>query len=424
MNAHHRTAILLLAAVIICLETYGQTSTTNGKAGPLLFLGKRVKDTTPPTIEIVEPANASPRGLKIAAEKGLVVSTSSIAVRGIARDSSGITIVNVNEREAQLTPVNGGCEFSSQVLLTIGENDIEVKATDKYGNEQTERFKVVRKVAIAEDPRSKIRRDLFKGQRWAVVVGISDYKDNEIPDLRYAHEDARAFFDLLVKPLEEGGMEVPKTNIRFLVDDQATYTNVREAFTDFLKNAMEEDIVFIYFAGHGAPDPDRPNVLYLLTHDSDMKRLNATSIRMNEVENALKDFVMAKKVTVFADACHSRGVAGGAATRALASPELVNQYLWDLAQARSSTLTFSASDRNQLSQEDKRWGGGHGVYTYHLIEGMKGKADFDKDGIVRLGELVQYVSDQVRRDTKSQQSPIPSGSYDVNMPLTVVPEKK
>lgn len=87
----------------------------------------------------------------------------------------------------------------------------------------------------------------------------------------------------------------------------------------------------------------------------------------------------------------------------------------------------------QEELEDAQWaiiqpllpmGGGHGVYTYHLIEGLKGKADFDNDGIVRLGELAQYVSDQVRRDTKSQQSPIPCGSYDVNMPLTVLPGKK
>jgi len=85
-------------------------------------------------------------------------------------------------------------------------------------------------------------------------------------------------------------------------------------------------------------------------------------------------------------------------------------------------LTFSASDVNQLSQEDKRWGGGHGVFTHYLLEGLRGKADFNQDQMVRLGELTQYVSDNVRRETRSQQSPISSGNFDINLPLTIVPE--
>jgi uncharacterized caspase-like protein len=105
----------------------------------------------------------------------------------------------------------------------------------------------------------------------------------------------------------------------------------------------------------------------------------------------------------------------------LASPQLVNEFLSDLGRSRPSTLTLSASDVDQLSQEDKKWGGGHGVFTYHLIEGFRGKADSDKDKIVRLGELIFYVNEKVRRDTKAQQSPICSGAFDVNLPLTIVP---
>jgi uncharacterized caspase-like protein len=178
--------------------------------------------------------------------------------------------------------------------------------------------------------------------------------------------------------------------------------------------------VFIYFAGHGAPDPDRPKILYLLTFDSDLNRLAATSVKMQEIQDALRDYITAKSVLVFADACHSRGVTGGATTRAFASPELVNDYLAELARARASTLTFSASDVNQLSQEDKRWGGGHGVFTHYLLEGLRGKADLNQDQMVRLGELTQYVSDNVRRETRSQQSPISSGNFDINLPLTIV----
>ena len=46
---------------------------------------------------------------------------------------------------------------------------------------------------------------------------------------------------------------------------------------------------------------------------------------------------------------------------------------------------ISAADENQLSQEDTKWGGGHGVFTWYLLEGLKGEADFDKNNQVNIG---------------------------------------
>ena len=380
------------------------------------------RDTAPPDIEVWEPVVTSTRGVKIIpSDSKFATQNSSVVVRGVAKDTSGVAVVTINGQEVRLSKGQDGFEFVGEALLVLGENDIEVRALDRFKNENRLVFKLTRNPeALAE--KRQIPTNLFKGQRWAVIVGISRYRSTDVPQLRYADRDAQEFYNTVTKPIEEGGVGVPKSNVRFLLNEQASSTNVREALTDFLKLAIEEDLVFIYFAGHGAPDPDRPKILYLLTYDSDLNRLGATSVKMQEIQDALRDYVTAKSVLVFADACHSRGVTGGATTRALASPELVNDYLAELARARASTLTFSASDVNQLSQEDKRWGGGHGVFTHYLLEGLRGKADLNQDQMVRLGELTQYVSDNVRRETRSQQSPISSGNFDINLPLTIVPE--
>jgi hypothetical protein len=381
------------------------------------------KDVTPPDIDVWEPVVTATRGVKIIPnESKFATENSSVSVRGVAKDTSGVAMVLVNGQEARLTVGAEGFEFVADALLVLGENDIEVRAIDRFKNESKLTFKVTRNPeAIVE--KKPIPANLFKGQRWAVIVGISRYSSMDIPQLRYADRDAQEFYDIMTKPIEEGGGGVPKPNVRFLLNERASSSNVRGALTDFLKLAIEDDIVFIYFAGHGAPDPDRPKVLYLLTYDSDLAKLAATSVKMQEIQDALRDYVAARTVLVFVDACHSRGVTGALATRALASPDLVNDYLAELARARASTMTFSASDVNQLSQEDKRWGGGHGVFTYYLLEALRGKADFNNDKMVRLGELTQYVSDNVRRETKAQQSPISSGNFDINLPLTVVPER-
>jgi hypothetical protein len=413
-------AIILPIAASILSATATAQVTGRSKTGSFSEPSvPAVKDQAPPEIELVEPVALTSRGLQVKKNDALVTTKySSLKFRGIARDDGGVAMVLVNNHEAMLSIAKDGTEFVGEALLALGRNEVEIKAVDRFANANTLTVPVMREQSTAlTDKGARVG----KGQRWAVVVGISDYKSTSIPDLRYADQDARAFYELLALPLEDGGVGLPKPNIRLLTNSQATSANVREALTDFLKNAIEEDMVIIYFAGHGAPDPDRPKVLYLLTYDSDLDRIAATSIKMQEVQDALRDYVAAQTVLVFADACHSRGVSGGAATRGLASPQLVNEFLSDLGRSRPSTLTLSASDVDQLSQEDKKWGGGHGVFTYHLIEGFRGKADSDKDKIVRLGELIFYVNEKVRRDTKAQQSPICSGAFDVNLPLTIVP---
>lgn len=73
---------------------------------------------------------------------------------------------------------------------------------------------------------------------------------------------------------------------------------------------------------------------------------------------------------------------------------------------------ISASGDKQLSKEGKQWGGGHGVFTHFLLKGLKGEADYNKDERVTLGELIPFLSEQVRRATRSTQSPTVAGKFD------------
>jgi hypothetical protein len=75
---------------------------------------------------------------------------------------------------------------------------------------------------------------------------------------------------------------------------------------------------------------------------------------------------------------------------------------------------------NQYSQEGPQWGGGHGVFTYHLLRGLEGAADADGDGIVTLGESLEWTRDRVRRDTRSGQIPsISQTAFDSSWPMSI-----
>jgi hypothetical protein len=145
-----------------------------------------------------------------------------------------------------------------------------------------------------------------RGEHWAVVIGISTYRDTRIPSLRYASDDARAFYDWLTSPA--GGRYAP-ARVRLLLDEKATGGNTKDALFNWLGQALEEDIVTIYFACHGSPQsPDRPDNLFLLPYDANYSNVATTGFPMWDIETALKRFIKAKRVVVIADACHSGGV--------------------------------------------------------------------------------------------------------------------
>ena len=253
-----------------------------------------------------------------------------------------------------------------------------------------------------------------KSERFAVIIGISTYRDSRIPGLRYAAADAAAFYNWIVSP--DGGRYSP-ARVKLLINEAATGKSIKEALYVWLKQALAEDVVTIYFAGHGSPEsPDAPENLYLLPYDAEYNSIASTGFPMWDIETALKRFVCAQKVVVIADACHAGGVgqAFDIATRSgrAIRPNPISVRLQNLSKIADGVAVISASDDRQLSQESREWGGGHGVFTYYLLMGLEGEADYNKDGRTTLGELIPYLSQEVRRATQNHQSPTVAGKFD------------
>lgn len=254
----------------------------------------------------------------------------------------------------------------------------------------------------------------IQGQRWAIVIGISDYRDSRIVPLRYASKDARSFYDWLVS---SSGGKYPPANVRLIINEEATGQNIKDALFNWLGKALAEDLVTIYFAGHGSSQsPDQPNNLFLLPYDTQYDNVAASGFPMWDIETAFKRFIKAKKVVVIADACHSGGVGQSfdIARRSNRSVEInpISASFQNLSQIGDGIAVISASDEKQYSQEGLTWGGGHGVFTYSLLKGLQGDADYNKDGRVTLGELIPYLSEKVRRETKNAQCPTVAGKFD------------
>jgi len=349
----------------------------------------------------------------------ILTTASKLTIRGEASDSSGVAIVYVNGLEAQPTLRPGGLGFEKDVLLTFGDNLIEIEALDPYENAGIETIRIRR---MPEDGGSAVPKEMqqLRNQVFAVVIGISDYEHQGITQLQYADDDAQSFADYLQRPIARGGRGVPRENILLLRNEEATYRQIRYALFEFSKRTVRDDIFIIFFAGHGTSDPLRRDLYYFLPYDSDPISLGSTALPQADINFALNNYVGAGKVIGFFDACHGGAVSSSLARRDSEDSVSIGRFLYETASAREGRLLFSASEVYEKSHEAKRWGGGHGVFTWYLIEGIEGAADRDADRFVKLGELVDYVSDRVQRDTENQQHPTAIGNWDRSIPISVV----
>jgi tetratricopeptide (TPR) repeat protein/uncharacterized caspase-like protein len=258
-----------------------------------------------------------------------------------------------------------------------------------------------------------------RGKLWAVVIGVSNYKNLGPKDqLEFAHRDAADFADFLRSP---NGGGFPSNQLTLLTNQTATLSAMRSALGTTLPRSVEpDDMVIIFFAGHGVVEGEGDG--YLLAHDSDPQNLYATALQISELNRIVAERLKARTVILITDACHS-GRLGWVSRGASESAALVNRYLDEVDRSGRGIFRLLASRADQLSYEDKRFGGGHGVFTWFLLEGLRGKAERDGDGFVRVGELLDYLAETVPKATQSLQHPRAAGDIDTRLPLSVLPAR-
>jgi len=371
-------------------------------------------------IVILDPAEWTGEGVRSVQQRV----DQSLRIRGLAYHPSGIISVHVNGHRAVTSTSSdtGVVEFTVFLPITSGTEEAFIVAAAREGTPVILSRSLDLLPAEALDAMAPVEQRLQGiGTRWAVIIGVSEYGDPAVPQLRFAHRDAEALRDFLVSEGAGLGGYEPERVI-LLTNEQATFRNIRTALRGFLTSATEDDQILFYFAGHGVRDPSRPDEYYLLTHDTEFDNLAGTALPMSDVEQALGN-LRYRDLILVADACHSGEIGTQVAFRDAFQYNDINDVFRERFQAsRGGEVVFTAGEGRDLSQEGERWGGGHGVFTYHLLRGLEGAADTNGDGIVELGELLEHVRDQVRRDTGGAQNPaIAGGSFDRYLPLAVVP---
>ncbi|MFM7399675.1 MAG: caspase domain-containing protein [Bacteroidota bacterium] len=236
---------------------------------------------------------------------------------------------------------------------------------------------------------------------YAVVAGVGVYPT--MPKLAYAASDALRFYDHLTSP--QGG-DVPEENIRLLLNEDASRSEILGAIREIAEVADANDVIMFYFSGHGLSGAFLPS------------DFNGTQNRLPHSTIAkIMERSQARHKICIADACFS-GIQGESygLTAKGASASLDNFYD-SFEHAEAGTAFFMSSKAMEASWEDRELR--QGVFTFFLIEGMSGLADYDDNGVVEMRELYRYVRKKVNRYTDGRQTPVLTGNYDGTMPVSV-----
>ncbi len=234
---------------------------------------------------------------------------------------------------------------------------------------------------------------------WVLIIGISDYQ--YFNSLQYADDDALSFYKFLKTNYGDKIDDSDEGNARILLNQEATGASITSAFSWLVRNAKSGDDVIIYFSGHGAQEEITSFKLgYLVGHDCfDQSYSNGGTMPMFYLQKILETLSINDVNTIFfADACHAGKKDGE-------SDNL--EHLNTVLSGEIGKITkILAAQGKELSWEDTRWGGGHGVFTYYLIQGLTGGADTDPvDQVITVRELNNFLDSKIPKDTDYQQNP-------------------
>jgi uncharacterized caspase-like protein len=203
--------------------------------------------------------------------------------------------------------------------------------------------------------------------------------------------DARLVSEYLTKV-----MGYQEENVVLLTNEKALQSDLTKYFEKWLHNNVEKDgTVFIYYSGHGAPDP-KTGGAYLVPYDGDPSFIAETGYSLKRMYDALGK-LPAKEVVVALDSCFSG--AGGRSVLAKGARPLVMNFQSNMALSRNMTVLSASSSEQISSTYDEK---GHGLFTYFMLKGIKNEDVVKSDGSIKMDDLFGYIKPQVERIARKQ----------------------
>ena len=248
-------------------------------------------------------------------------------------------------------------------------------------------------------------QELLRPRRLALLIGVDEYLDPSFPDLRYSRGDAQALAEVLSSPTGGGFEEVTV----LAGPEETTRVRILREFKLLSRRLGPEDILVVYFSGHGtlAPVNENEGALFLLPSDASAANLSGTALELSSIRSFLGELPAQRKAMIV-DACfNADGKSVVNPTVGLAAKNSIEGR----PQVRSGELgegesyLFASSLGRPAFEDDEL---GRGVYTHYLLQAMtwaRQQSDLDADGVLTAWEAHDYARNRTRDHSGGVQVP-------------------
>jgi hypothetical protein len=243
-----------------------------------------------------------------------------------------------------------------------------------------------------------------------LLVGINKYEDPLISPLNFSVNDVEGLYEILIDP-EKG--KCNKDDIELLSDnnyEKPTRNKIVSKLRRICRRAEPRDIILFYFSGHGYEKDGKP---YLLCSDTYLNAVEETAIPVEVIRKTMEESDARVKIIIL-DACHS-GMIKGVKDSGKMTEQLFKAFF-------PPPQGFAVLSSCKLGEYSYEWSEKeHSVFSYYLLEGLKGGADKDEDGIVTLIDAYQFTSENVRKwafQRGLEQNPTLEARISGDIPLT------
>ena len=247
----------------------------------------------------------------------------------------------------------------------------------------------------------QVNADERQPSLYVLALGVTNYRDRTL-DLRHAANDAKVMTETLQR---QGQKLFQAVTVKPLLNDQATLNGIDAAFKELAGKIEEHDVFVLYLAGHGTTlDGEYHFIPWDMIYENRQK-LHDGSANQERFSRWL-GMIRAQKSLILLDTCYSGAFTATVAGTASNVPNLSRFTRGDLAEKdaidklmrATGRAVIAASTEKQFALEGHK---GHGIFTYVLLEGLRGEADTrgQKNGDVSVDELATYVAEEVPRLT-------------------------
>ncbi len=288
-----------------------------------------------------------------------------------------------NGKLMNLVEGTGGNTYAFEVALSSAfgkTNYFYATASSKVGIDSEKlKFTIDYKGASDEKP-----------TLYLVTIGINKYKNGKY-NLNYAEADA----DGVAQSLKQAATGIFKAIVTYNIrNEKAVKGNILAALDEVRKKSLEQDMLVVYYAGHGVMSGESASDSEFFVVPSDVTQLYGRDDMLKEKAisaSSLKAYaqsINAQKQIFILDACQSAGVLETVTQRGAAEEKAIAHL------ARSTgTFWITSTGSDQYASEFERLG--HGIFTYSLLEGINGKADANMDKKLTIRELSTYIENKV-----------------------------